>query len=788
MRTFAILATLSALALLTACGGGKSASQAPASAAPSQAPASAAPAATEVPSAAASPAQTAPGATPTPVSVPTPTPNPNLLDVANGTILRSYSPPQLDDMNDGNLGNAAEGIGSELSDAAKPPYVFTFELPGPAKIDGFAAALRGTDTSKGEPPPSLTIAVSTTSADAGFHDVGTLQGGADGSGGKKTLAATADARWVRVTSNRLFDSVSATGTIAPPPAGLNPGGYYIMDAVPDKNGAFVMSGRQADDWRAAAVFLGGGLTITQCSGNAMPATFVGQLDGRSWNAVQKGTSDANPDSYHMVINDDASIIAGRSGAGDGSSFYFMRTTDKPAFCVPRVTGGGIHHFLVLDQNRQPSFYPVDADAPLPAYTFTAIGAGMLDRNSFAGQEGVIARGVCYMGYLTTPQQLALLQSWVAAGHKLVLAGTGCNDGAAFDWLTYPFASAGAGPDSATGTLIQTENDALGTGDKNDAAHFVDVAAYNADKSNAAGVALPMTTNDSHWCGHLFAAKSTNVNGFVQAYAIDGKGIVVYDGFSASDNGRATVNRIRQLELDLPVPSDLPCTQLAIDPFLIAPSQEAAFNAGTAQTIRAPMEVLSNQRYTGHVTVKTSGGFPATVTPASFDIGGVQNVAVAIAVPASAKPGVSTVTVTASNDAGRSASATVTLTGAASLKKTFKPATQKRIRIYGIHFDVDSAHIQPRSEPVIADIAQVMHANPKLRWQIEGYTDSDGGAAYNLALSQRRAQAVVDDLVARYGIARSRLAAKGFGLTHPVASNATPEGKALNRRVELVVLP
>jgi len=145
-------------------------------------------------------------------------------------------------------------------------------------------------------------------------------------------------------------------------------------------------------------------------------------------------------------------------------------------------------------------------------------------------------------------------------------------------------------------------------------------------------------------------------------------------------------------------------------------------------------------------------------------------------------------VTADNGSGKKAQATVSLTGTASpaaVKKQFK--TQKRIRIYGIHFDVDSAHIQPRSEPVIADIAQTMRENPGLRFQVEGHTDSDGGATYNQGLSQRRAQAVVDDLVTRYKIARSRLVAKGYGLTKPVASNATPAGKALNRRVELLRL-
>jgi len=96
-------------------------------------------------------------------------------------------------------------------------------------------------------------------------------------------------------------------------------------------------------------------------------------------------------------------------------------------------------------------------------------------------------------------------------------------------------------------------------------------------------------------------------------------------------------------------------------------------------------------------------------------------------------------------------------------------------------------IQPRSESVIGGIAQYMHETPSLRFEVQGHTDSDGGAAYNLGLSQRRAQAVVDDLVAHHGIARSRLKAKGYGLSQPVAPNTTAAGKALNRRVELLRL-
>ncbi len=113
--------------------------------------------------------------------------------------------------------------------------------------------------------------------------------------------------------------------------------------------------------------------------------------------------------------------------------------------------------------------------------------------------------------------------------------------------------------------------------------------------------------------------------------------------------------------------------------------------------------------------------------------------------------------------------------------------QRRIRIYGIHFDVDKATIQPRSEPVIAEIAKIMRENPTWRFRVEGHTDSDGGYEHNVVLSQNRAEAVVNDLVNRYHIARSRLVAVGYWYSRPVAPNTTPANKALNRRVELVRL-
>jgi outer membrane protein OmpA-like peptidoglycan-associated protein len=109
----------------------------------------------------------------------------------------------------------------------------------------------------------------------------------------------------------------------------------------------------------------------------------------------------------------------------------------------------------------------------------------------------------------------------------------------------------------------------------------------------------------------------------------------------------------------------------------------------------------------------------------------------------------------------------------------------RIAIYGIYFDFDKAEIKPESEPQIVQLAALLKENPKLKVLIVGHTDGKGAFDYNLSLSQRRAQAVADTLVSAHGIARDRLTPAGAGMIAPVASNKTEEGRAKNRRVEIV---
>jgi outer membrane protein OmpA-like peptidoglycan-associated protein len=103
----------------------------------------------------------------------------------------------------------------------------------------------------------------------------------------------------------------------------------------------------------------------------------------------------------------------------------------------------------------------------------------------------------------------------------------------------------------------------------------------------------------------------------------------------------------------------------------------------------------------------------------------------------------------------------------------------------ILFAVDSAVLSPSSMASLDQFAQVMREYPKTAILIQGYTDSTGSEEHNLALSQRRAQAVFNHLALRE-VEQDRMAAIGYGEGYPVADNATAAGRELNRRVSILV--
>lgn len=110
-----------------------------------------------------------------------------------------------------------------------------------------------------------------------------------------------------------------------------------------------------------------------------------------------------------------------------------------------------------------------------------------------------------------------------------------------------------------------------------------------------------------------------------------------------------------------------------------------------------------------------------------------------------------------------------------------------IALYGIFFDTDKTDLKPESTPSLTEIGQMMKANPKLAILVVGHTDNQGAYEYNIDLSRRRADAVVKALAANQGVDAKRMRGAGVGMLAPAASNGSEEGRAKNRRVEIVKL-
>jgi len=108
-----------------------------------------------------------------------------------------------------------------------------------------------------------------------------------------------------------------------------------------------------------------------------------------------------------------------------------------------------------------------------------------------------------------------------------------------------------------------------------------------------------------------------------------------------------------------------------------------------------------------------------------------------------------------------------------------------IVVNGILFDTGKAEVKPESDAALQEVAKLLKGKPSLKVYVVGHTDNVGGLAANIDLSKRRAASVVQSLTAKYGVSAAQLQSFGDGPYAPVASNHSEDGRALNRRVELV---
>lgn len=118
--------------------------------------------------------------------------------------------------------------------------------------------------------------------------------------------------------------------------------------------------------------------------------------------------------------------------------------------------------------------------------------------------------------------------------------------------------------------------------------------------------------------------------------------------------------------------------------------------------------------------------------------------------------------------------------------TFKYEPPRTIRLDRVYFDTNKSTLKPESKTMLQDLYEFLSAKPTINIEIAGHTDNVGGAAFNLKLSQDRANAVKTFLINK-GIDANRLTPKGYGLTRPIDTNDTPEGRAKNRRTEVYII-
>ncbi len=421
--------------------------------------------------------------------------------------------------------------------------------------------------------------------------------------------------------------------------------------------------------------------------------------------------------------------------------------------------------------------------------------------SAEGFDTVVLSQVCER--LPSAFKKALI-AWVAQGHKLIIQDAdSCGKGPDYGFLPYRFATNNPGAQGApSDQLIFVEENILANAQPKEAG-FLNVAPWLASENgnhNELGDSNLITQYDSHWCGHLFTTNVNNENGFVEAYAHFGRGLIIYDGFDKDQKDSREYEKLVTRELALPFdPDGLPCS-IPIGDFIIATDENLKSQGVTrGQSYTYPLILLANHGYKGNLQMRATSVPPDPSLRFHFDSDTINLTEIsktrlsvsttnetlaaphALAIRGTDESGKSNTLCLAWPAVETSASPAPPPTTAEALKAEID--LHGRVTIY-INFDFDKAIIKPESKPTVNEVIRMMKQSPDLKLSINGYTDNVGTHEYNVKLSQARAAAVVDAL-AKAGIAADRLSSAGYGDSNPIDDNGKPEGRAKNRRVELV---
>jgi len=710
------------------------------------------------------------------------TPNPNLLSYARGAYIRTWSVGVSKSATAIVGGNAWE-IDPTFAGSA---YI-VYELPAIATIDRLDLMATSPLTTM---PGVVHVGLSTADPLV-FRDAGAIA--FSKSPAQQTfrgsLAGPFTARWVRLTVDRpkgtvlSIDSATAFGTVVVPHESYGGDWVYADDpygrndlvfanqkgtvnpATPPQNPTYV-----ASTIETAGAFDGGACNFSRPLWHGSIVGGVATLGGRD---------------LLTVVADGRLLV----GTINGEQILAERTSHATK-CNPDATGSGPEVAVI---KRTPGNGGSESNGTLlPGHRFVTVFMPKFHAADLARAQAAMLAYDCDADTDLTAAQVKALLDFVTTGHVLTIRDSDFCGHSHYAFLPFAFNTSNAGGSGQAGhELAVADPSVLGTSDPADREHFIDTKAYVATIGQQIGDTSIMQTTDARWCGLLFSRNSKGSSGWVQAYARLGRGIVVFNGFDVDDLDRhiAQAERIARLDFALSPQTELPCSAEVAARLMIWSSVQTRVPAGAAKDLAFTFRVSQQYGLQPHhvrmtLSPAAAGGWATRIDRSTFDLAGaIQPVSVHIRVPANAAATHALYTLTATDETGEKAQASITIVSDQALSKALERGG--RARIYGIHFDVASARIQPSSEQTIREIAAVLSSHPGWHMRIEGHTDSDGGVADNKALSERRAQAVVTRLTTVYRIGRTRLVAAGYGSTRPVASNTTAAGKALNRRVELV---
>jgi outer membrane protein OmpA-like peptidoglycan-associated protein len=735
-------------------------------------------------------------------------PSVDVLSARVGTMLRAWpasSGGPLSVLMDSSWGAPSDATG---------PYAFVFELRTPATLDELKVGLGQLSDRSAK---ALHLAVSSTDATSGFHDVGTYQLAQVDEDYR--LPSSTTARWIKITVDPRsatpqlqdihvlgkFDTKDAPATVA----GL--WRYYEGDPFPqmirpkDAAGSLPAPPNVADLGKDDTILeirqSGADLEGSICDQRGLNRALHGKQSGRTIN-LSTASGPISP----AILNDEGTMLVAFGGQEDWLAMRLKGGGTCAALTGAEPHGTGTPVMLIFDTDPD-RFAPYEHPDQFPGFKFVPTLVSAFDQTTLGGYQIAVISQVCNAASALNKTQAQALVDWVYSGGKLIILDADDCTNTNYGFLPYAFTTSNPGKNAAKGNkLVIVESNSLGSNTKSSPA-FVDVQSYLADSGQQLGDANIVTTQDPHWCGHFYGTNVANQNGFEQMYAPFGQGLIIYDGFDADDNGIAAHDKITLLELKEAPDATLPCTQPVSEPFTLVPSGDGTFDLGAGKPVNIPLGIYASHGYSGNVAIQVipppGVPWPATVSDANMPMnGGAGNFTLNVGVPADAKAGSYPFVVKATDAKGNSAQTTVNVASSGAPAPAATPAPRapsgpatpkiapalakdKRVAVYGIYFDFASATLKPESTPVLEEIAAALVANPDWNLTIEGHTDSVGTAAYNLDLSNRRAAAVREALVTRYHINGDRLSTAGYGFTRPKASNDTPEGRALNRRVELV---